>query len=283
MFTRFLHTLRRRIHPLHHLRRSRFIANHILPLLDQPVARRLHGVQWPVWVRRIRHATYSVDSRIVEPGELALFAVLCRAYKPRVLWDIGANMGLYSWLFLSQDLTAAATLFEPDPDNLALIDRTVKANGLDRATIMRCAAADRVGETDFAIDALTGHTGRLAVSSTKGAATIRVPIVTLDHVAADNPPPDIIKIDVEGAEALVFAGAAALLKSHKPIILFESFDGLQGVHPSLTEAGYQIFNGEDPDGSVEDAANFLALPREKLDDMEARRSEWRDELRARGF
>ncbi len=286
MLTRFLHILRQRFHPLHHLRRNRLIAKNILPLLDQPVARRLHGVQWPVWLRRIRHATYGVDSRIVEPGELALFAVLCRAYKPRVLWDVGANMGLYSWLFLSQDPTAVATLFEPDPDNLALIDRTIETNGLDRATIMRCAVSDRVGKTDFEIDPLTGHTGHLAghlASSSDGAETIRVPVVTLDHVAANNPPPDIVKIDVEGAEALVFAGAASLLKDCRPIILFESFEGLKDVNAILVDADYQIFNGEDPDGSVEEAANFLAFPRKKTGDVEARRSEWRDELRARGF
>ena len=283
MFTRFLHTLRRRFHPLYHLRRNRFIANNILPLLDQPVARRLHGVQWPVWLRRVQHASYSVDSRIVEPGELALFAVLCRAYKPRILWDIGANVGLYSWLFLSQNPTAAALLFEPDPDNLALLDRTVEDNGLDRATIMRCAVSDHVGEASFEIDAVTGHTGHLGPPSPGVGVTIRVPTVTLDQIATDNPSPDIMKIDVEGAEALVFAGAASLLKSCRPIILFESFGGLRDINEILVDAGYQLFNGEDPDGSVDEAANFLALPRDKMDDMEVRRSEWREELRARGL
>jgi FkbM family methyltransferase len=283
MFTRFLHILRQRFHPLHHLRRNRFMASRLLPLLDRPVARRLRDVRWPVWTRRIGHATYGIDSRIVEPGELALFAVLCRAYELRVLWDVGANMGLYSWLFLSRDPCAAATMFEPDPDNLALIDRTVETNGLDRVTVVRCAVSDRLGETDFATDPLTGHTGHLADVAVGDAPTIKVPVVTLDHVAADRPPPDIVKIDVEGAEGRVFAGALSLLEKHQPIILFESFGGLTEITSLLTGLGYRIFNGEDPDGSLEAAANFLALPGDKAGDVEARRTEWRAELRARGF
>jgi FkbM family methyltransferase len=283
MLTRQLRNFRDRFHPLHHLWRNRFVAETVLPRLDVPVARRLHGIDWPVWVRRVRHAAYIVDSRIVEPGELALFAVLCRAYRPRIFWDVGANMGHYSWLFLSADPTAAAILFEPDPDNLALIDRTIANNSLDRATVRRCAVSDSPGDAVFSLDTKTGHTGHLGANQIRRAGTIRVPTVTLDSTLVHTAPPDIIKIDVEGAEMKVFAGAAGLIRTHRPIILFECFEWPNGAAAILADVGYQIFNGEDPDKPIGDAANFLALPRERAADIQTLRCGWRDELSARGF
>lgn len=283
MFTRFLKFARERIHPLHYLRRNRLVATKVLARLDRPVARKLHGVDWPVWLRRVRHATYIADSRIVEPGELALFAVLCRAYQLRVLWDVGANIGLYSWLFLSSNPDNAAVLFEPDPDNLLLIDRTIEDNRLDRATVRRCAVSDNEGKGAFTVDVATGHTGHLVTSLASAGGTIEVPLVTLDQVARDIPPPDIIKIDVEGAEPQVVAGATVLLNDHQPIILFECFAGSEAATALLGPADYKLFNAEDPDGSIEETVNFLALPNDKAGDMEQRRAEWRDEIRARGL
>jgi FkbM family methyltransferase len=224
-----------------------------------------------------------MDSRIVEPGELALFAVLCRAYRPRVLWDVGANMGLYSWLFLSESADNTAILFEPDPDNLALIDRTIEDNGLGRALVKRCAVSDRVGDAVFAVDSRTGHTGHLTTMSIDANNVIQVPLVTLDQMVEEFPPPDILKIDVEGAEGSVMAGGANILKKHQPIVLFECFGGSDAARDMLGDTGYALFNAEDPDASTSDAVNFLALPRDKAGDMDAHRVDWRAEMTERGL
>jgi hypothetical protein len=55
-------------------------------------------------------------------------------------------------------------------------------------------------------------------------SSIRCPMTTLDALVAGGtlPPPDVIKIDVEGGEWDVFLGARQTLAAHRPAIIFES-------------------------------------------------------------
>lgn len=280
----FLQALRHRFHPLHRARRNRFLGRCVLPLLDRPVSARLHGVSFPVRVRLVRHAAYILNSRVVEPGELALFDVLCRELRPRVLWDVGANIGLYGWLFLCALPAGRAVLFEPDPDNLALLRRTVEGAGLDRVEIVPAAAGSVPGEARFRRDLDTGHTGAVAPNdwAANGETTIGVAMITLDAMLESHLPPDIVKIDVEGGEEGVFRGAEHLLSTVRPVILFESFGGEAGTPCALLrDAGYLLANAEDPDGETATATNFLALPPGRAGVLDALRVSWRAEMRAR--
>jgi len=285
MLASILRNVRERFRPLRRARQSRLLSRYVLPILDRPVSARLHGVDWRVRVRLIRHLTYILDSRIVEPGETALFAALCRRYRPKVLWDIGANIGLYSWLLLSADRTARAVLFEPDPDNLALLGRTIRDAGIERATVVPCAVSDTAGEALFRRDTDSGHQGRIAsdsASALDGSIVIRT--VTLDGMLETEAPPDLVKIDVEGGEAAVFAGAGRLIGEYQPILLFESFASERAaILGRMGAAGYVVIGAEDPDGPLDRASNFLALPPRYAVDLDAVRESWRSELAARGL
>jgi Methyltransferase FkbM domain len=58
-----------------------------------------------------------------------------------------------------------------------------------------------------------------------GSRQVTLPIISLDDAVAsgDLLPPKVIKIDVEGAEGEVIAGATKTIVEHKPVIIFESF------------------------------------------------------------
>lgn len=84
MFTRQLIGLRERFHPLHRPRQSPLMARHVLPLFDRPIFIRMHGVDWPVRVRRMRHATYVVENRALEPGIAAIFRAVQELAAPKV-------------------------------------------------------------------------------------------------------------------------------------------------------------------------------------------------------
>lgn len=285
MPAKILRTIRERLRPLHRARQNKLLARYVLPVLDRPVTVRLRDVAWPVRVRLIRHLTYILDSRIVEPGEIALFAVLCRRYRPHVLWDVGANIGLYSWLAISADSATRAVLFEPDPDNLALLSRTIADAGIRRATILPCAVSDRAGEAVFQRDTVSGHTGGIAHEKPRDRQDrILVRTVTLDGMMQTEPSPDLVKIDVEGGEAAVFAGAQRLIATVQPILLFESFNSsLASILAELNAAGYVTIGAEDPDGPMAHASNFLALPARHAAEIQDVREAWRSELAMRGL
>jgi FkbM family methyltransferase len=271
--------LRSRFHPLHRLRQSR-VAAAALAVLDRPVTMRLADIAWPVRVRLVRHAAYILNARMVEPGEQALFIVLCRALRPVVFWDVGANIGLYSWICLTVDPAARAVLFEPDPDNLRLLAVTCGAAG-GRAETIPAAVSSQDGEALFLADPRTGHRGAIA-SSGGDASGLTVATVALDSlVAAGRPPPALIKMDIEGAELAALQGAERLLREHRPVILLEAFDGAVGAACShLAQRGYVLFNAERPTDDMT-SNNFLAVPASRAGEFAGWRELWKAELRAR--
>lgn len=262
MLIRQLIGFRHRFHPLHKLRQSRFVARRILPLFDQPVFIDMHGVSWKVRVRRMRHMTYVIDNRAMEPGTVAIFRTVQELQQPKVFWDIGANVGFYSWLLMSADAELAAVLFEPDPDNIELVNATIARAGLTRVTLVAKAASTQAGTARFVMDPESGTTSHLESGGTgvKGAV-VTVETTTLDHELAQLPAPDLIKIDVEGAEDMVLAGAKTLLETVKPVIIIECFDGLESAPMrQLAAAGYSFTDGDDPRDPAGTTSNYLCLP-----------------------
>jgi FkbM family methyltransferase len=287
--TRILIAFRARVHPLHRLRRIAAIRA-LLAALDVPLSRRLAGLAWPIRLRLVRHLSLLVDSRIAEPGVHALFVTLARSAAPVVFWDVGANIGFYSLLILSTDETATAVLFEPDPDNCALIRRTLSDGRIAQARLIEAAAGATDGTAAFFADRVSGLTGSLQpeaeafVRRNYAAAPRRLDVLTvrLDSLLAGAdplPPPTVIKIDVEGAEDDVIEGAAEILSRHAPLIVFESFAGPEGTTVRALEArGYRVVSAEGPDAARDAGSNYLAVPPAWQPRLDALRAAWRGAL-----
>jgi len=265
--------------------------------LDITVRTRVDGVDWPIYVRLMRNLSYVVGKGLLEPGPTALMAALISRCRPQVLWDVGANVGFYSWFFLSRVPEGQALLLEPEPDNLVLLGKTIRHAGLGKAKCLPVAASDATGRQRFARDPVSGATGGLA---TKGdpfitrhyglkAPTISVPTTTLDDLALEHPPPGLLKIDVEGAEYEVLRGADNLLSSHAPVVLFELSSANRAPVLTLFEKkGYQVHASSAPDApparsvgraGMPEVSDFVALPPSLIDSWDALRQEWRRRLR----
>jgi len=92
-----------------------------------------------------------------------------------------------------------------------------------------------------------------------------VPAVTLDWVAESQPPPTVIKIDVDGAEHRVLLGARALLRSQRPRLLVEVYERNEdAVGALLKDCGYRLYSYEQGEQDCRPIArpsyNTLALP-----------------------
>jgi FkbM family methyltransferase len=144
------------------------------------------------------------------------------------VFDVGANLGLMSVPVLKGCRSCRVVSFEPSPSSLPFLERTHASSPYrDRWTVVKAGVADRAGELDFAVgspnDAL--YEGFRSGDRIPGARVIKVPVTTLDDEwhKLDDPDVSVIKIDVEGAEAGVFAGAQRLLERCHPAILVEWF------------------------------------------------------------
>jgi FkbM family methyltransferase len=142
--------------------------------------------------------------------------------------DVGANYGLLTVILArSCGPTGRVFAFEPHPKNVLTIGQTVSRYGLSgHVTIEATAIAD--GATDY----VSLHAGRerhdsewnIVGHDSNGQPTpaeLRVPAVSLDRYFANAERLNVIKIDVEGAESLVLAGAAEVIRRFKPSLLIE--------------------------------------------------------------
>ncbi len=204
-----------------------------------------------VAVKLLRDASWITNSNNREPEIRNAFALVLDTLKPAVFWDVGANIGFYSWFVLRHSAVREVVMFEPDPTNFSLINRTIRRNSLCACKAINAALADRTGEASFLLDRASGATGSLEATSRpedrqslhhayQMSDTITCRTETIDGlIAGGASPPHLIKIDVEGAEHLVLAGAKSCLGLHRPIMIIETSN--TDLVRQLRESGYTAF------------------------------------------
>lgn len=130
--------------------------------------------------------------------------------------DVGANLGYFTRLFSSLvDPTGAVYAFEPDTDNFLLLKENTKH--LQNVHTIQSAVSDMEGAVTFFLSEKMGMHSLLKSKDT--GHSIIVPSTTLDRLY-EKTDIHVIKIDVEGAEELVFKGMKNLLL-RKPVVVFE--------------------------------------------------------------
>lgn len=156
-----------------------------------------------------------------------------------VVWDVGANLGLYArWLV--QHLKAGQVCsFEPMSENLPELRHNVELGGIaDRVTIIPWAISDVDGEVEFQVDDMQSASGAVnsvyegAASRARSAIGLppkmeRVIGRTVDSIlqARELPPPDVMKIDIEGAERMLLDGGSKFFEEASPRLLIETHGG----------------------------------------------------------
>jgi FkbM family methyltransferase len=160
-----------------------------------------------------------------------------------VLFDIGANTGLYSLFAAKRCSDANVVSFEPYPPNVRLLKRDVERNELPNVEVRSEALSDSTGTVEFAQpeqeDAGYGS-GSIEVGSGDADSTVEVPSKVADELIANGeiPTPNLIKIDVEGAEPLVIDGLeSALSNPDCRLVYCEVHRGDVEYRPSISDFG----------------------------------------------
>lgn len=130
--------------------------------------------------------------------------------------DIGANIGYYSVYMCRRAERVYA--FEPDPRALAIVESN--AARYQNISVVRKAISDTIGKCRFVIE---GSTELSHLSKGSDAAGVDVETTTVDAFAAENQLTiDAIKIDAEGMDVRVIAGAKNVLRRDRCIVLTEA-------------------------------------------------------------
>lgn len=188
-----------------------------------------------------------------------LFSLARELIRPGfTVWDIGANQGLFAfpaaWLAGPDGLVIA---FEPDVWLADLLTNSCTVNAtMSRAPVIVAplAVSDAIGQREFCIARrarASSHLRGYGCSQSGGdRGSLRVLTVTLDWLVQHFPSPQVVKIDVEGAEASVLRGAATLLRSHRPALICEiNSENTEECTEILKSFAYTIYDGSERFGS----------------------------------
>lgn len=191
-----------------------------------------------------------------------------------VVWDIGANLGLFAFPAALKARHGKVYAFEPDPDVARQIQRGLSLpcnKGLD-VSVTAAAVSDRGGTAEFEISAYGTAMSRLKGegawhnSQVTARATRTVVTHTVDTLAKNLSAPTIIKIDVEGAEVKVLEGARNTIARCRPVMLIEGPRELwDALGAFLREYDYVMLDGGgDGRALLEHPVwDTVAVPREK--------------------
>jgi len=142
------------------------------------------------------------------------------------MFDVGANIGLMSLPVLNGEREARALSFEPSPNTAPWLERTIAGSPYaERWRLVRKVAGRKIGTTEFHVSPPTFDLfdGVPQSDRIRGGVVHRLEMTTLDAEwdALGCPQVSVIKIDVEGWESEVLAGAGKLITAQKPPILLE--------------------------------------------------------------
>lgn len=146
-----------------------------------------------------------------------------RIKRGMVIFDIGANIGYYS-LILARFVgeTGKVYAFEPDPENYRLLVKNIKTNGYKNIIAIQKAVSNKAGTINFYLSEEHRGDHRL-YDSGDSRRVIKVKATTIDRFSNGKINPDVIKVDVQGAEFLVLLGMKKTIKRNKKIRIFCEF------------------------------------------------------------
>lgn len=190
--------------------------------------------------------------------EPAVQQALEREVSPgHTVYDIGANIGFFT--IIAARLAGPrgqVVAFEPLPENIRWLRHNAGINGLTHVSVVEAAVGAEQGTTRF-------EGGAAAVwARVTESGEHEVPLIRIDDGIADGslPVPDVVKIDIEGAEVAALDGMRQTLTRHRPTLIIELHESIAPVSQRLRTAGYDLerVDPREPDENAHLLARWTA-------------------------
>lgn len=208
-------------------------------------------------------ATFSWTGVIFARHEIAF--ILSVLEPGMIFFDAGANAGLFAMSAAKKIGGKGVFAFEPCSSTCELLRRNLALNGLPEVHVVQQALGDLTGEAVLQINAPgrdgLNTLGKAVHSESRVIGREAVIVTTVDGFIHKHnlPRVDVMKVDIEGAELMLFRGARNLLeRPDAPLVLYEGFGFLTrgfGYHPVeilwlLESYGYTLFLLNDETGAI---------------------------------
>jgi len=182
-------------------------------------------------------------SYLLGTAELHLQRAISKfVHRGDTVYDVGANVGYVS-LSLSRQVgpRGKVAAFEPVPQNLRLLRENIEENQLANIEVFDVAASDKDGEAliripqNLSMASLIWHTENAACIQHATRTVAIDDLVQAGRLGF----PRFVKIDVEGAEALVLRGMRRTIVTAQPVLFVECSDsGREETWRLLSHCGY---------------------------------------------
>jgi len=195
------------------------------------------------------------------------------AIKSSVFMDIGAHIGLYSIPIALRSPTTKVYSFEPAIFNFNMLSKHIMLNKLDNVEAFNVLVGETKSDTVAFLEDDTGINpmNSLAdVSKTKENITTHKSMIQLDDFCrSKNILPEVMKIDVEGAEVQVIKGALETISKCRPKIFLSLHpkhikalgDNTEDILKIFSELDYRIETYDGRDNSNFRDNEVLLIPR----------------------
>lgn len=263
-----------------------------IPFLPVPVRLRSSSIGdvdfW--WSRLGAEIDISSTGMIYRGGENADLAFMKRYLDEGMSYvDVGAYHGLYAVVAgRIVGRAGSVVLFEPSKSACRRARINLLLNRVE-ARVENVAVAGKSGKVLFhqVVDGFKTMSALQRPASGDPVRSRRVSAVSLDDYCRDKHLThiDLLKIDAEGAELSIFSGATMVLETIRPIIICEILDWVtepwgyeaREIAEKLEKLGYQWFDFDPrgrlirhtPRDAYPDIRNYLAVPGEKIDSLQA--------------
>ncbi|MGI9119202.1 MAG: FkbM family methyltransferase [Acidimicrobiales bacterium] len=176
---------------------------------------------------------------------LAMIASQCSTF-----FDVGANIGYHALVVAAVSPSTTVHAFEPVSAIFDRLGKNVQLNKFDSILLYKCGLSNAPGRAKIHIPRQGGllslQASLLPYSGYEGIEEQDVEVTTVDTVVEECgiPHVDLMKIDVEGAEHLVIAGAESTLRRDRPLVICEVLPAQPGVvqvQEALLHHGYEFF------------------------------------------
>lgn len=191
---------------------------------------------------------------------------LCSVLKPgMIFFDVGTNAGLFAISAAKKIGAEQVFAFEPCSSTCELLKENLRLNGVTNVHVEQAALGELLGKALLQVNARgkdgLNTLGRAAHPDSHVVGLEEVRVTTLDTFLRESGVPrvDVMKVDIEGAELMMFRGARQLLeRADAPLILYEGYGILTrgfDYHPVellwfLESCGYSLFALNSETGEV---------------------------------
>ncbi|MEN0001993.1 MAG: FkbM family methyltransferase [Pseudomonadota bacterium] len=207
----------------------------------------------------------------VDGAELAAMRSVASALgRPVRFVDIGGNSGLYTLQAWAELANAGADIgswlcVEPNPNMHNRLSENLAMNGLHAVALVDCALSDRDGEIEMETDFSNLGKVRIPLDGAKARKPLAVQMTTLARLlsAFDQGTPDIVKVDIEGHEQVMFEAFWKEVPDVRPaLIILEMWRGKEAEQTACMERGGYRFVSKPSENAIflhESAPDLPAL------------------------